>query len=330
MKKTILFIILIFFIQVYAQENKIKNPLIEKLISQIDSLKSLNTYYLKQLSYIKIQIDSIKDLRNTLELSQLSNKSFYSKTFFKCKLKISPGFGGDVILEIPIGEQVKVLDYEEKSGSWKILYNNKVGYIYDIDLEESKEKKALKAFYELQKKDEIQEQKEKIQEIESNPAWIKSLTANIRFHSNTNSKIVEKLRQGTKVYIQEQKNNWTKILFDKKSDIYSIKKFYKNGWIHSSLLSYKEIKQLSENDFRRREFIKSHPNLSNRFKKAIREGTIVLGMSKDMVIASWGNPTDINRTVYTWGVKEQWIYGVDIGSRTYFYFENGILKSWQD
>jgi hypothetical protein len=48
-------------------------------------------------------------------------------------------------------------------------------------------------------------------------------------------------------------------------------------------------------------------------------------MTDDMARKSWGAPSDINRTVGSWGVHEQWIYG-----DTYLYFENGILKSWQD
>jgi hypothetical protein len=52
---------------------------------------------------------------------------------------------------------------------------------------------------------------------------------------------------------------------------------------------------------------------------------IWLGMSSAMALESWGNPSDINRSVGSWGVHEQWIYG-----DTYLYFENGVLTSWQD
>jgi len=50
-----------------------------------------------------------------------------------------------------------------------------------------------------------------------------------------------------------------------------------------------------------------------------------LGMSKEMALESWGKPDDINRTVGSWGVHEQWIYG-----NQYLYFENGKLTAWQD
>jgi hypothetical protein len=52
---------------------------------------------------------------------------------------------------------------------------------------------------------------------------------------------------------------------------------------------------------------------------------IWLGMTKDMAIESWGKPKDINRTVTSYSVSEQWVYG-----DRYLYFDDGILTSWQD
>jgi DNA-binding protein H-NS len=57
----------------------------------------------------------------------------------------------------------------------------------------------------------------------------------------------------------------------------------------------------------------------------ISDRKIWLGMTKEMAEESWGKPRDINRTVGSWGVKEQWVY-----SDAYLYFDNGILNSWQD
>ena len=59
--------------------------------------------------------------------------------------------------------------------------------------------------------------------------------------------------------------------------------------------------------------------------RCIWAGKVKLGMRTDEVIASWGYPEDIHRTVGSWGVHEQWVYG-----RTYLYFEDGLLTSWQD
>jgi hypothetical protein len=42
--------------------------------------------------------------------------------------------------------------------------------------------------------------------------------------------------------------------------------------------------------------------------------------------SSWGKPQSINRTTTRHGVHEQWVYG----SRSYLYFENGVLTAIQN
>ena len=70
---------------------------------------------------------------------------------------------------------------------------------------------------------------------------------------------------------------------------------------------------------------KLHPNWSQRAWKAIEEREVYIGMTKEMVLTSWGEPKDINRTVTEWGVHEQWVYGSQ-----YLYFDNGELTTFQD
>ena len=57
----------------------------------------------------------------------------------------------------------------------------------------------------------------------------------------------------------------------------------------------------------------------------LKKGYYWIGMTKEMAIISLGYPNDINRSVGSWGTHEQWVY-----SNEYLYFENGILKSYQD
>ena len=64
----------------------------------------------------------------------------------------------------------------------------------------------------------------------------------------------------------------------------------------------------------------------NKYGPLVEQNKIQIGMTKEMVEDSWGKPNDINRTVGSWGVHEQWIYD----SGRYLYFENGKLTSWQD
>jgi hypothetical protein len=55
-------------------------------------------------------------------------------------------------------------------------------------------------------------------------------------------------------------------------------------------------------------------------------GKIWIGMTDAMAKESWGYPDDINRTVGSFGVHEQWVYPNDV----YLYFEDGILTTFQD
>jgi hypothetical protein len=64
---------------------------------------------------------------------------------------------------------------------------------------------------------------------------------------------------------------------------------------------------------------------SERAIAAVLGRKIYLGMTKEMVRASWGLPDDINRTITVAGVHEQWVYG-----DSYVYFDDGRLTAIQD
>lgn len=49
-------------------------------------------------------------------------------------------------------------------------------------------------------------------------------------------------------------------------------------------------------------------------------------MPRDAVKLSWGEPDDINRTVISYSVHEQWIYR----DKVYIYCDNGKVTAWQD
>jgi hypothetical protein len=57
----------------------------------------------------------------------------------------------------------------------------------------------------------------------------------------------------------------------------------------------------------------------------LKQGYYWIGMTREMATISLGSPNDINRTVGSWGVHEQWVY-----DNLYLYFENGILTLYQN
>jgi septal ring factor EnvC (AmiA/AmiB activator) len=67
-------------------------------------------------------------------------------------------------------------------------------------------------------------------------------------------------------------------------------------------------------------------NCDEETARLINKGQVRIGMTDKQCRAAWGNPSDINRSVYSFGVHEQWCYG----GHNYLYFEDGILTSVQN
>ena len=55
---------------------------------------------------------------------------------------------------------------------------------------------------------------------------------------------------------------------------------------------------------------------------------ISVGMSRYALIASWGLPEDVNKTVTQSGVHEQFLYG-EFPNSSYEYVDNGVATSYQ-
>lgn len=103
---------------------------------------------------------------------------------------------------------------------------------------------------------------------------------------------------------------------------------------------------------RRQNYVNAHPGLAYDIKVAIVEGYVAIGMSKDQVSASKGNPAKVNRSGDISGVIETWIYyppfpkkarylspaqqvqlyNVYLANRkiTYLYFENNKLIKFEE
>ena len=71
-----------------------------------------------------------------------------------------------------------------------------------------------------------------------------------------------------------------------------------------------------------------HPSWALLRCQRIADHAIWLGMPDEQVLLSRGKPADINRSVGSYGVHEQWVY--ENYPQKYLYFEDGILTSWQE
>ena len=95
------------------------------------------------------------------------------------------------------------------------------------------------------------------------------------------------------------------------------------GSQQSYLLKIEQFTENSFNEMQREERIKAKYDYGISRKIIKRE--YWLGMTSEMAKESLGTPEEINKSVGSWGVHEQWIYG-----KTYLYFENGKLTSYQN
>lgn len=98
----------------------------------------------------------------------------------------------------------------------------------------------------------------------------------------------------------------------------------------------KDIEKLKEKiEQRRKDYVSSHPQLSQAVKKAILSGDVLVGMNSAQVIASRGYPRKVNKTTTRSRVREQWIMaesstiiskGEEYG---YIYLVNDRVTGWQ-
>jgi outer membrane protein assembly factor BamE len=86
---------------------------------------------------------------------------------------------------------------------------------------------------------------------------------------------------------------------------------------------------------RRDEYLASHP--ITQFRDEISRGAIKVGMSKEEVIASWGQPCGYCYGTSQSSTGDSWEYNIfgtgsyGIGAGTYLFFDNrGILQYWSD
>lgn len=69
-----------------------------------------------------------------------------------------------------------------------------------------------------------------------------------------------------------------------------------------------------------------HPTWTTEMCEAIGKGKIGIGMTEDQVKAAWGNPSRINRTTTSYGVREQWVYNMS----SYVYLDEGVVTAIQN
>jgi hypothetical protein len=102
--------------------------------------------------------------------------------------------------------------------------------------------------------------------------------------------------------------------------------------------------KIEEKKAERQKYLSQNPDLKPEIAQAVRDGSLIRGMTQKQVLLSWQEPDDINSSVGAWGRRDQWVYNFGdtsyslrkamispdwFSGRYYLYFSNGVLDSWQ-
>ncbi len=102
------------------------------------------------------------------------------------------------------------------------------------------------------------------------------------------------------------------------------------GYVDCNLSNTTVADILREFDHFDKYFMTEDPRLKHhwplRVWTAIEGGTVYIGMTAEQAKMGWGEPDEINRTIVHTTIHEQWVYK----TRSFLYFENGILASIQN
>jgi hypothetical protein len=183
---------------------------------------------------------------------------------------------------------------------------------------------------------------DKLKEIRTELARLKSKKENLKTDFDSNEvvvvsmrrdgflldqplvgKILRELKQGTKVnVIGYERDNFFRVKVESDFGFMSYT-FINRSQILDDLKEKGELKNNKLSLASRKQALIKKYGHSNTAK--ILDNKIWIGMTPEMAIESWGRPKYKNRTTFSGGEQEQWVY-----SKAYLYFENGILTSWQD
>ncbi|EPR73765.1 hypothetical protein ADIWIN_1227 [Winogradskyella psychrotolerans RS-3] len=160
--------------------------------------------------------------------------------------------------------------------------------------------------------------------------------AKLRNSAGPYGKLITTLIEDKEVVILDYKDDYFGVCTDsicgymsdlwiKKND--RIKEFIKAKETEEDELKRLEKEQKLKNQ--RAEYAKLEKKYIKKYGQKVynelKQGYYWIGMNREMATISLGSPNDINRTVGSWGVHEQWVY-----DNLFLYFENGKLKSYQN
>lgn len=78
-------------------------------------------------------------------------------------------------------------------------------------------------------------------------------------------------------------------------------------------------------------YVTEHPEVAPKYANAILAGEVLVGMSRDMVLAAWGQPTRVEKLRENPKGEQRWVYGNYLTSAavTHLYFRGDLLVLYE-
>lgn len=95
---------------------------------------------------------------------------------------------------------------------------------------------------------------------------------------------------------------------------------------YSALKEKFRLEQLEQNEIFQEKLKQMIEKYGDTNGKKIAFGKVWIGMTEEMLLDSWGQPIETNRTAVNGMIKKQYVYP----NHQYVYVENGKVTAWQD
>ena len=270
---------------------------------ELDLLEKEKVYLEKEIKKIKLIYDSLntnlKKIARQKQLLESRNNSFSIKATLKMNGYIysEPNFDTEKIGKILKNQSVTLISYSPGY----FLIDEPRGYLLALALNKNKEIEILLESFEKQKKIEDEELERKLKEIQKSK---KDSLWNIEYQIEQ-----ERLKELSRLYIKEREKER-----EKEKELKKLR------------IQEEEKKQLEERKAMSIKLDRYTKQYGEEIAYKLIGNQYWLGMTAHMAKLSLGAPKEINSDVGSWGTHEQWVYS----STVYLYFENGILKRYQN
>lgn len=296
---------------------------------KIDSLNEVKLLLQEQINNLDVKIKDLEILKNNAWASQENGKIYVLVENGKI-------FNDELNTPIQVQKGTKVILIEKMKYNYKVLYNSQIHSVQTHLI------MPLEKFEEQEKNKKLEDSLS----INNAIPYIIIISDKL-FYNPYNYYRAKNIEKGK--IVSFVKNMEPKDGYERSMVLYNDSIYYCDNFILESLENYnnkilqekeenkkleaaRSNKILQEKEEKKKleaARIKRKQELINKFGTQnaidILSGKIWIGMSKEMLLESWGRPKDINRTVTSTNVREQWVY-----ESQYVYLENNIVTAWQD